>query len=277
MDSDEYKYLQPNFDPNTLKVAELRNILVRHDVEFNMAAKKSELIDLFKADIARRAPTLRRELNRPSAKPVTTPKDIERVMIRKERTPEPEPSDSKKPPSAPRTPRRSTKKVQASSATAKPSVVGKKRGIDSRSSTEHSDASGGETADKPKPVRKPRVAGTARRSDSEIDPGSKLEKRPPVRRAEAVPPKQETRDSKFVSKREAEGKREPTSSPPSSPKVEKPVTPSGTPSRKRKAQDREDEEGGDKKEGDKAEAEETSTRHLPPLTPSKKKKKNKTE
>jgi hypothetical protein len=46
MDDEELEYLQPGFDLNTLKVANLRNILVKHDVEFPSSAKKAELIQL---------------------------------------------------------------------------------------------------------------------------------------------------------------------------------------------------------------------------------------
>ncbi|RPA85212.1 hypothetical protein BJ508DRAFT_14326 [Ascobolus immersus RN42] len=45
-------YLQPGFDPNNLRVAELRGILVEHDVDYPASAKKSELVDLFKTHIA---------------------------------------------------------------------------------------------------------------------------------------------------------------------------------------------------------------------------------
>ncbi|KAF8455506.1 Man1-Src1p-C-terminal domain-containing protein [Terfezia claveryi] len=52
---DEPAYLQPDFDPNTLKVPELRNLLLEYDVDYPSAAKKAVLVDLFNEHIAPRA------------------------------------------------------------------------------------------------------------------------------------------------------------------------------------------------------------------------------
>src|SRR5271156_3370424 len=46
MDEDT-EYLQPNFDPTTLRVADLRRILIFHDVDFPSSAKKAILVNLF--------------------------------------------------------------------------------------------------------------------------------------------------------------------------------------------------------------------------------------
>lgn len=48
-------YLQPGFDPSTLRVAELRGLLLEHDVDYAMTAKKAQLVDLFNEHIASRA------------------------------------------------------------------------------------------------------------------------------------------------------------------------------------------------------------------------------
>jgi hypothetical protein len=56
---DSEAYLEPGFDPNTLKVAELRGILLKHDIDYPSSAKKSVLLDLFNQHIATRAQTLR--------------------------------------------------------------------------------------------------------------------------------------------------------------------------------------------------------------------------
>lgn len=54
------EYLQPGFDPTTLKVAELRGILLEHNVDYPSSAKKAQLIDLFTEHVASKA---RRILN----------------------------------------------------------------------------------------------------------------------------------------------------------------------------------------------------------------------
>jgi hypothetical protein len=46
MDED-IEYLQPNFDPTTLRVADLRRILLFHDIDFPSSAKKPQLVNLF--------------------------------------------------------------------------------------------------------------------------------------------------------------------------------------------------------------------------------------
>jgi len=52
---DEHEYLQPGFDPNTLKVAELRGILLEHDIDYPSTAKKAQLVELFTSQIAPKA------------------------------------------------------------------------------------------------------------------------------------------------------------------------------------------------------------------------------
>ncbi|KAI5789109.1 Man1-Src1p-C-terminal domain-containing protein [Geopyxis carbonaria] len=63
------QYLQPGFDPNTLKVSELRGVLLKHDVDYSSSIKKAELVALFKQHVAPRAHTLRQATSRvkPSA------------------------------------------------------------------------------------------------------------------------------------------------------------------------------------------------------------------
>ncbi|KAK9469476.1 Man1-Src1p-C-terminal domain-containing protein [Lipomyces arxii] len=48
---DDLSYLQPGFDPSTLRVPELRRALVMHEVHFPSTAKKAVLIDLFNQHI----------------------------------------------------------------------------------------------------------------------------------------------------------------------------------------------------------------------------------
>ncbi|KAL8841934.1 MAG: hypothetical protein Q9170_000714 [Blastenia crenularia] len=44
---DEVEYLSPSFDPTTLKVAQLRGILLSHDIAYPASAKKPQLVELF--------------------------------------------------------------------------------------------------------------------------------------------------------------------------------------------------------------------------------------
>ncbi|KAL8284106.1 hypothetical protein RQP46_004855 [Phenoliferia psychrophenolica] len=55
-------HLLPDYDPKSSKVAQLRGILLQHDVPFNSAAKKQELMDEYEAHVRPRAPGLLKEL-----------------------------------------------------------------------------------------------------------------------------------------------------------------------------------------------------------------------
>ncbi|KAK9353970.1 Man1-Src1p-C-terminal domain-containing protein [Lipomyces doorenjongii] len=48
---DDLSYLEPNFDPQKLRVPELRRVLLMHDVPFPSSAKKAALVELFKQHI----------------------------------------------------------------------------------------------------------------------------------------------------------------------------------------------------------------------------------
>ena len=69
MDADD-EYLQPNFDPTTLRVADLRRILLFHDVDFPSSAKKAQLVTLFMDNITPKAKGILQKKSRvrPSAK-----------------------------------------------------------------------------------------------------------------------------------------------------------------------------------------------------------------
>ncbi|KAK1561460.1 uncharacterized protein LY79DRAFT_531409, partial [Colletotrichum navitas] len=47
--------LASDFDPKKLTVAKLRNILLMNDVKYGAAAKKADLIGLFRAEISPKA------------------------------------------------------------------------------------------------------------------------------------------------------------------------------------------------------------------------------
>ena len=48
---DEMEYLQPSFDPSSLTMPRLRNILMTHDIQYPASAKKAELVDTFNQDL----------------------------------------------------------------------------------------------------------------------------------------------------------------------------------------------------------------------------------
>ncbi|SCV67100.1 BQ2448_5746 [Microbotryum intermedium] len=55
------EHLRPEFDPNKIVVAQLRNILLRHDVPWPANAKKTQLVALYESHIRPQAPMLLRE------------------------------------------------------------------------------------------------------------------------------------------------------------------------------------------------------------------------
>ena len=48
---DEMEYLQPSFDPSSLTMPRLRNILMTHDIQYPASAKKAQLVDTFNQDL----------------------------------------------------------------------------------------------------------------------------------------------------------------------------------------------------------------------------------
>jgi Fe-S-cluster formation regulator IscX/YfhJ len=56
---EDNNYLEPDFDPNTLRVVDLRKILVKHQVPFPASAKKTTLIESFNDSIKTSSATLR--------------------------------------------------------------------------------------------------------------------------------------------------------------------------------------------------------------------------
>lgn len=51
----EIEYLSPSFDPSSLTVSRLREILVTHDISYPSSAKKSQLIDIFTQQLVPRS------------------------------------------------------------------------------------------------------------------------------------------------------------------------------------------------------------------------------
>jgi len=61
---EEPAYLHPDFDPNSLKVPELRNLLLEYDVDYPSTAKKAVLVDLFNEHIVPRAQRIAKQRSR---------------------------------------------------------------------------------------------------------------------------------------------------------------------------------------------------------------------
>ncbi|KAL3460279.1 Man1-Src1p-C-terminal domain-containing protein [Aspergillus heterothallicus] len=62
--ADEYEYLSPDFDLNSLTVPRLRSILVSHDVPYPASAKKAQLIRILEESVLPQAKKLLRERER---------------------------------------------------------------------------------------------------------------------------------------------------------------------------------------------------------------------
>lgn len=54
-------YMREGFDPNSLKVAQLRGILVEHEIPFNSVARKADLVDLFNREVLPKTASLRKK------------------------------------------------------------------------------------------------------------------------------------------------------------------------------------------------------------------------
>jgi len=81
---DNTEYLQPNFDPTSLRVPDLRRILLFHDVDFPSSAKKAQLVDLFLEHITPKAKGLLQKQNRvrPSSRGVIKVETDENGQVR---------------------------------------------------------------------------------------------------------------------------------------------------------------------------------------------------
>ncbi|KAJ2394674.1 inner nuclear membrane protein enriched at telomere/subtelomere region, partial [Coemansia sp. RSA 2559] len=73
------QYLEDGFDPNTLKVSSLRNLLVKHEVEYPSNAKKSELVGILEKNVLSKASKLRKEAKK-QRRAVADGRDIEVVV-----------------------------------------------------------------------------------------------------------------------------------------------------------------------------------------------------
>ncbi|KAF2664706.1 hypothetical protein BT63DRAFT_418052 [Microthyrium microscopicum] len=119
---DELAYLQPNFDPSTLVVPRLRNILLTHDIKYPSNAKKADLVALFNSDLkpkARKILAAHRKIQRSSTGIEDATSSIASTQDDDDE-PEPEPAPKKR-----GRPKKSTKPStddQAESSATRPST-----------------------------------------------------------------------------------------------------------------------------------------------------------
>lgn len=90
------KYLEPGFDPSSLKVAQLRRILTENGVEFQSQAKKNTLLGLFNEHVKPKIPKLRRRYENllPSDKGIVTVGTVNKKKKKKKNKLESNPSGS---------------------------------------------------------------------------------------------------------------------------------------------------------------------------------------
>jgi len=61
---DEMEYLQPGFDPKSLTVPVLRNIFIKHEIDFPSASKKADLVRIFNNELVPQATTILTEYDK---------------------------------------------------------------------------------------------------------------------------------------------------------------------------------------------------------------------
>ncbi len=176
--ADDMEYLQPSFDPASVTMPRLRNILMTHDIQYPASAKKIQLIDIFNQELkpkARRLLAARDKVRRTSKGITDMPSSQESTVNGDE-----DPRSSMGPPPVPDTPRQRKPR--------KSTRVSVEDGIpDSRSTTS---ASGGRR----------NSSKHARQSDTETDP--ELPRQPAVRRPrKSETPKVKMEDSDDVPSR----------------------------------------------------------------------------
>lgn len=53
--ADDMEYLQPSFDPSSVTMPRLRNVLMTHDIQYPASAKKTQLVDIFNQELKPKA------------------------------------------------------------------------------------------------------------------------------------------------------------------------------------------------------------------------------
>ena len=172
-------YLRPGFDPSSLTVPRLRNILVEHQIGFTASAKKPQLIETFTRELVPQAPKILAKISRArrSSRGITDmPSSQESTVDGDEDN-----NSSSMPP--PPTPRRTARKITRVSSEDTESVSGRRVSSGRKSSTKHARPFDTETDPELEPKR-PLVRKTRR---SEATPTVKAEEaedrpvRPPLK------------------------------------------------------------------------------------------------
>ncbi|KAL8658620.1 MAG: hypothetical protein Q9226_000871 [Calogaya cf. arnoldii] len=169
---DEMEYLAPSFDPATLTVLKLRNILFSHDITVPSSAKKPQLIQLFNQELKPRS----RKILADRSRIRRSSKGITNMPSSQESTVSDDYNSSMLPPPIPDTPRRKPRK--SSRQPSEGPAAGPSTHILSRkSSTKHprpSDTDNSETE-----LKRPTVRRTRKSEGQSLVKPQEPEDRPP--------------------------------------------------------------------------------------------------
>ena len=179
---DELEYLSPSFDPASLTMPRLRNILMSHDIAYPSSAKKPQLVDIFTQELKPKARKIlaARDRVRRTSKGITDMPSSQEGTVNGDHDDE---AGSMPPPPVPDTPRqRRSRKTASLSAEPVPESSVTKASGSRRSSSKHARQSDTET-DKDQEHKNP-VPRKSRKS--EVTPRVKVEEpgvqaRPPMR------------------------------------------------------------------------------------------------
>lgn len=179
---DELEYLSPSFDPSSLTMPRLRNVLMSHDIAYPASAKKAQLVDIFTQRLKPKARSIlaaRDKVRRTSRGIMDMPSSQESTVIGEND----EDGGSMQPPPTPkqRQSRRSTRPSAEPSAL-EPPIISRTSG-GRRSSSKHARQSDTETDQDMDPER----PSVRKNRKSEVTPRVKVEDsdgaavRPPMR------------------------------------------------------------------------------------------------
>lgn len=167
---DDLEYLSPDFDPASLTIPKLRNILLTHNVEYPSSAKKPQLIELFNDNIAPQAKKIlaaRAKTKRSARGIVDVPSSQVSVGDEEEVVEDPPPAPK---PKAKRTSRRTTTRQlePEGDTTLIPSDPPPSRGR----SAKHARSSDPEPEERPKKGRPRKSVATPAVKEEDPDPAS---------------------------------------------------------------------------------------------------------
>lgn len=161
---DELEYLSPSFDPASLTMPRLRNILMSHDIAYPSSAKKPQLVDIFTQELKPKARKIlaARDRVRRTSKGITDMPSSQEGTVNGDHDDD---AGSMPPPPVPDTPRqRRSRKTASLSAEPIPESSTTKASGSRRSSSKHARQSDTET-DKDQEHKHP-VARKSRKSEA---------------------------------------------------------------------------------------------------------------